>query len=90
MAWTVRLSPEAERQLKKTGTAEALRITRFLHERLAAREDPRELGKALTGPLKEYWRYRVGDYRIICSIKNNIMTVLVVQIAHRSIVYRQR
>jgi mRNA interferase RelE/StbE len=90
MAWNVELAPEAKAQLNKLGTAEARRILGFLHERLRIREDPREIGKALKGVLKAYWRYRVGDYRIICRIEDKRMTVLVVQIDHRSVVYKRK
>jgi mRNA interferase RelE/StbE len=55
---------------------------------VAARDDPRELGKALRGPLGELWRYRVGDYRIICDIRDGVLTILVLQIGNRREVYR--
>ncbi len=90
MAWKIDLTPEAAAQLGKLGTAEARRILKFLHERLPGRKDPRELGEALKGVLRAYWRYRVGDYRILCRIEDNVLTVLVVQIEHRSTVYKRR
>jgi mRNA interferase RelE/StbE len=54
---------------------------------LAVADDPRTLGRALRGELSEYWRYRVGDYRLVCEIQDDVLTVLVVRIAHRSKVY---
>lgn len=54
---------------------------------LAVADDPRTLGWALRGELSEYWRYRVGDYRLVCEIQDDVLTVLVVRIAHRSKVY---
>ena len=90
MAWTVELTPEAEAQLGKVDKVEAKRILKFLHERLRGRENPRELGEALKGVLRAYWRYRVGNYRILCRIEDRVMTVLVVQIDHRSVVYKRR
>jgi mRNA interferase RelE/StbE len=54
---------------------------------LAVADDPRMLGRALRGELSEYWRYRVGDYRLVCEIQDDVLTVLVVRIAHRSKVY---
>nr|WP_237573887.1 type II toxin-antitoxin system RelE/ParE family toxin [Burkholderia sp. b14] len=54
----------------------------------ASLEDPRSIGKILTGPLGSFWRYRVGDYRVICKIQNSALCVLVVQIGNRREVYR--
>lgn len=82
MVWTIEVSDTAKKQLAKLGRAEAKRITRFLGERLAVQPDPRQLGDALTGPLSGTWRYRVGDFRIICRIQNDRLVVLVVQIGH--------
>ena len=60
-----------------------------MDERIAAQEDPRNTGKALTGPmLGAYWRYRVGDYRIICDIQDGALRVLVIEIGNRREVYR--
>ncbi len=59
-----------------------------MDKRISAGKDPRELGKALKGPLGDLWRYRVGDYRILCDIQDGILTVLVLQIGNRREVYR--
>lgn len=88
MKWTVELLPEAQAALKKIGTSEAKRVLKFLSA-LAKRENPRELGAALKGHLKDFWRYRVGDYRIICNLENATLTVLVIRIGHRSSVYKE-
>ena len=66
----------------------ARRIVDFLDERIATSDDPRSLGKALRGPLGDFWSYRVGDYRIVCGIKDDVLTVLVLQIGNRREVYR--
>jgi mRNA interferase RelE/StbE len=66
----------------------AQRILDYMDERIAPLEDPRSTGKALTGPLGEFWRYRVGDYRIICDIQDGALLVLVVRIGKRSDIYR--
>ncbi|MDV0824807.1 type II toxin-antitoxin system RelE family toxin [Klebsiella quasipneumoniae] len=50
-------------------------------------EDPRDAGKALTGNLRTYWRYRVGDYRVICEIRDAELVIVAVEIGHRSEVY---
>ena len=89
MAWTVELAPAALKDLDRLGSKPRERVLSFLNNRLVAQEDPRQLGKALAG--KKYqnqWRYRVGDYRIIAEIKFDVVWILVVQIGHRSEVYR--
>ena len=89
MAWRIELTATAVKQLGKLDKSEAKRITTFLRERLAPAEDPRSVGKALSGPqLGTYWRYRVGDYRIICDSQDKALRVLVVAIGNRRDVYR--
>lgn len=89
MAWRIELTATAVKQLAKLDKNEAKRITSFLRQRLAVLEGPRSTGKALTGPhLGGYWRYRVGDYRIICDIQDSALCVLVIEIGNRREVYR--
>ena len=89
MAWRIELTATAVKQLAKLDKNEAKRITSFLRQRLAVLEDPRSTGKALTGPhLGAYWRYRVGDYRIICDIQDSALCILVIEIGNRREVYR--
>ena len=64
------------------------RILSFLYERLAKVDKPRSLGKALKGPLGDFWKYRVGDYRVVCDIQDREIMILVVRVRHRSKVYR--
>jgi mRNA interferase RelE/StbE len=67
----------------------ARRILRFLHDRLAPLDDPRSLGEALRGSrLGAFWKYRVGDYRIIAAIEDDRLVVLIVRIGNRRSVYR--
>jgi mRNA interferase RelE/StbE len=89
LAWQIEFTPEAEKQLAKIDRQSAKRITNFLRERIAAAENPHSLGKALKGVLREFWRYRVGDYRIMCRIEDDRLLVLVVRVAHRREVYRE-
>lgn len=64
------------------------RIEKFLHERLAPLENPRSLGEALHGSrLGDFWKYRVGDYRIIAAIEDSQLVVLVLRVGHRRDVY---
>jgi mRNA interferase RelE/StbE len=88
LAWTVDYTETARKQLRKLDKQVARRILDFLDERVAAAEEPRSTGKALTGPLGSFWRYRVGEYRIICDIQDGQLRVLVVQIGNRREVYR--
>jgi len=88
LAWTVDYTETAKKQLRKLDKQVARRILDFLDERVAAAEEPRSTGKALTGPLGSFWRYRVGEYRIICDIQDGQLRVLVVQIGNRREVYR--
>lgn len=90
MAWGIRLSETAEKQLSKLDKPIAERITKFLRERVAVLEDPRSIGEALTGSrFGELWKYRQGDYRIVASIENDIVQILVVKVGHRREVYRR-
>ena len=89
MAWKVEFSLEANRELDKLDAQHAKRILKFLRERVAKREDPRSIGKPLQGSrLGEFWRYRVGDYRLICKIEDDRLLVLVLRIGHRREIYR--
>jgi mRNA interferase RelE/StbE len=89
MAWSIKIRPKAERQLDQLDPQVARRIIRFLLERVASLENPRSIGEALKGTeLGELWKYRVGDYRIIASIEDNLVCILVVRIGNRREVYR--
>ena len=88
MAWTIELTSTATRQLAKLDKAAAQRIRTFLQQRIAPAENPRTLGQRLHGKLEEFWKYRVGDYRIITRIEDDRLVVLVIQIGHRREIYR--
>lgn len=88
MAWTIKLTNSAERALKKLDRQSARRIGDFIDTRLNGVEDPRETGKPLHGALSKYWAYRVGDYRLICELKDRVLVIVLVEIGHRSDVYR--
>ena len=87
LAWAVEVSETAAKALAKLDRQVARRITKFLREKLAEIDDPRAMGKALVGPLN-LWRYRVGDFRIIVSIEDTALRILVIRIGHRREVYR--
>jgi mRNA interferase RelE/StbE len=88
LVWTIDYADTAKVQLRKLDKQTARRIVEYLSERIATLENPRNTGKALTGPLGGLWRYRVGDYRVICEIQDNTVCILVVQIGNRRDVYR--
>ena len=88
MAWRIELAASAEKSLSKLDRTAAKRITTFLRERVASADDPRSSGKALAGQLAGLWRYRVGDYRVICQIEDGKLLILVVTIGHRGDIYR--
>ena len=89
MAWAIEFSIEADRELASLDPQHAKRILKFLRERVAKLDDPRSLGKPLQETrLGEFWRYRVGDYRLICKIQDEVLIVLVLRIGHRKEIYR--
>ncbi len=89
MAWEVRLSERARKDLKKLDRQVATRVLRFFHERVEGENDPRSIGAALEGSeLGEFWRYRIGDWRAVCRIEDEAVTVLVLTVQHRSQVYK--
>ncbi len=83
---TVTISDEAYKQLKKLNKQTQKRILKYLEE-LETLQDPRSKGNALVGNLKGLWRYRVGDYRIICIIKNLELEIKAIKIGHRKNIY---
>lgn len=87
MRWTYSFDERALKELKKLGKPAQREILKFLDERIATSENPARFGKALRGDLVGLWRYRVGDYRLICSLKNGRMLVLVLKVGHRRDVY---
>jgi mRNA interferase RelE/StbE len=89
MAWKIEVSVAADRELFKLDAQHARRILKFLHERVTKLDDPRSIGKALQGSrLGEFWKYRVGDYRLICKIEDDRLIVLVLRVGHRKEIYR--
>jgi mRNA interferase RelE/StbE len=84
LAWTIEFDKAAKKELAKLDRNVALRITKFLSGRVALLDNPRSIGEALKGStLGEFWKYRVGDYRIICRILDARVTVIVIRIGNR-------
>ena len=89
MAWRVEFAKGAQKDLTRVDASARDRMLRFLAERVEHSDDPRTFGEALKGPVVgRYWKYRVGDYRIICDLQDALLLVLVVRIGHRREVYR--
>lgn len=89
MGWRIEFSGGARKALDHLDPQAARRVLRCLRDRIDGADDPRLLGKPLKGSkLGDLWRYRVGDYRIIADLRDNVMIVLVLRVAHRSEVYR--
>ena len=89
MAWRIELSSAARKDLMALDPQVARRITAFLRERVAALDDPRSIGEALQGSrLGAFWKYRVGDYRVIANIEDQAVRILVVRVRNRREVYK--
>jgi len=88
LAWRVEWEDEAVKEIKKLDARARRNIVRFLREKIATEDDPRRFGDPLRKDLKGLWKYRIGDYRIICSIEDKRVVVLVVRVGHRSCVYK--
>ena len=90
LAWIINYTESAVRQLKKIDKQIALRILDYMDVRIAPLEDPRSAGKNLVGAkMGSYWRYRIGDVRIICDIQDRELTILVLEVGHRREVYQK-
>jgi mRNA interferase RelE/StbE len=95
MAWRVELADSAAKQLRKLDPQIAKRILTFLRDRIAPLDDPRSIGEARKGnavggnELGDFWKYRVGDWRIIADLDDGIMLVTVIRIGNRREIYRR-
>ena len=89
MVWRIELSETVEKQLSKLDRPVAQRLRTFWRERVAVLDDPRSIGEALKGStLGEFWKYRVGDWRLICEIRDQKITITVLSLGNRREVYR--
>ena len=90
MAWQIEFDSEAENDLKKIDREMQRRIMRYLRERIATGKDPRRFGAPLRRELSGLWKYRLGDYRIICRIEDKKVVVYVIRIGHRKDIYKPK
>lgn len=90
MAWRIEFADSAAKQLRKLDPQVAKRILTFLQSRIAPLDDPRSIGEALRGKdLGDFWKYRVGDWRVIADIEDGVVLITVVRIGNRREVYRR-
>ncbi|MBQ6919096.1 MAG: type II toxin-antitoxin system RelE/ParE family toxin [Synergistaceae bacterium] len=87
MRWRIELGDSARNALKKLDKPVRVQVEKYL-DKLSELEDPRQRGKGLTGLRAGQWRYRVGSYRLICEIRDEVLVVLVLEIGHRSNIYK--
>lgn len=90
MVWQIEFDSEAENDLKKIDREMQRRIMRYLRERIATGKDPRRFGAPLRRELSGLWKYRLGDYRIICRIEDKKVVVYVIRIGHRKDIYKAK
>lgn len=88
MAWKINYSNKALKELKKLDKIQAKRILDYMDYQIAPLADPRILGKQLKGNIKNLWRYRVGNYRILCEIQDKELIIFVVTLGHRKYIYK--
>jgi len=88
LTWLIEYSDTAKNQLRKLDKPTAKRILDYMDKRVAPNDDPRSAGKALVGPLGGLWRYRVGDFRVVCEIQDGALCVLVVRLGNRKDIYK--
>lgn len=87
LVYKIKLSDEAKKTLKKIDKSIAAKLLTKFESDLKKLANPRQVGKALRGDLGSLWRYRVGDYRIVCDIQDEVLTIIVIRIGHRKNIY---
>ena len=90
MAWTVEVSDYAEKQLRKLDKTIQKRLLDWLEDRIEGCKNPRHFGEPLRGEMAGLWRYRIGDYRVICEIQDKQLVVLALAVGHRREIYLRR
>jgi mRNA interferase RelE/StbE len=89
LVWKIEIDKKALKEIDSLDKPIQKRIISFLKDKLKNIQNPRSIGEALHGQLKKYWKYRVGDYRLICSIEDKTVTVLVLRVDHRKLIYKR-
>lgn len=86
--WRLETTPDFDRAARKLDKPTLRRIKRYLDE-IAELEDPRDRGRGLTAELSGYWRYRIGDFRVIVEIREDALVIIAIGLGHRSEIYRR-
>lgn len=89
MTWAINFDKKAKKELVSLDKSTQKQIDKFLLK-LIKSANPRQFGEALKGNMQSFWRYRVGDYRLICNIEENVLTVIVLHVKHRKEVYKKK
>lgn len=85
--WKIEFKPKAAKEFRKLDPKHAKQILNWLKTRLESGADPKLFAEPLTGNLKEFWRFRIGDFRVVFKIEQQKLLILVVRVAHRKQVY---
>jgi mRNA interferase RelE/StbE len=88
LAWAIEFDLDAAKEFRKLDRTTQLAIRKYLRERIATDDDPRRFGKPLIGDKSGLWRYRVGDFRLVCRIEDERLVVLILAVGHRKEIYR--
>lgn len=89
MGYEVKISKKALRELKKMDRFQSKIIMDWIEKNLVGTDNPRRNGKGLVGDRSGYWRYRVGDYRIIADLQEDVVTIMILKVGHRKEIYKQ-
>jgi mRNA interferase RelE/StbE len=88
LTWKIEIDKKALKEIAALDKPIQKRVASFLKDKLSKIDNPRSIGEALQGQLKKFWKYRIGDYRLLCSIEDKTVTILVLRVDHRREVYK--
>ena len=88
MTWKIEFERAAAKEFRKLDHQAQRRIRDYFHQKILPSKDPRALGKAMRGLQSEFWRNRIGPYRVIAAIQDKQMVILLVRVGHRREIYR--
>jgi mRNA interferase RelE/StbE len=88
LTWKIEIDKKALKEIAALDKPIQKRVASFLKDKLSKSDNPRSIGEALQGQLKKFWKYRIGDYRLLCSIEDKTVTILVLRVDHRREVYK--
>ena len=89
MSYKLQFEKSALKKLIKMDSSQRIMLMAWMSQNLENCENPRKIGKALTGKMNQFWRYRVGDYRIVVNIHDDVLIIVVISLGHRSEIYNK-